>query len=183
MTEMTSVLRGYSHRLNPALHFMPCGKIIGKDYFSLSLPTKPDISFHQTFLLVLTSGLYKFKAPFSISALLKVTVFDKSYSPGCQIKLTWAMMGEQKNKEAKFYSLVFRKWDKINPSEGSVLALTDQFARGVSGNTTQMQKLCWLAPPRWAGLIRPSHSYKQLLLLSAPRLKQKFFLLYNRLKF
>jgi len=59
--------------------------------------------------LVLTSGLYKFKAQFSISLLLKVTVFDKFYSPGCQIKLTWAMEGEQKKKEAKFYSLVFRK--------------------------------------------------------------------------
>lgn len=68
--------------------------------------------------------------------LLKVTLFDKSYSPGCQIKLTQAMEGEQKNKEAKFYSLVLRKWDKINPSEGEAPAPTDKPARVVTGNMT-----------------------------------------------
>lgn len=120
MTKPTSVLGDSEDWLKPALHFMLCGKISGKKYFFLSLPTKPDISFHLSILLVLTSGSYQFKAQFSISALLKVTVFDKSYSPGCQIKLTWAMEGEQKNKELKFYSLMVRKWDKINPSEGEV---------------------------------------------------------------
>ena len=46
------------------------------------------------------------------------------------------MDGEQKNKEAKFYSLVFRKWDKINPSEGEARASTDKPARVVTGNMT-----------------------------------------------
>lgn len=82
---------------------------MAKSIFPLSLPTKPDVSFHSSLLLVLTSGLYKFKAQFSISEMLKVTIFDKSYSPGCQIKLTWAMEREQKNKEAEFDSLVFAK--------------------------------------------------------------------------
>lgn len=76
---------------------MPFGKINSKYYCSLSLPVKPDVSFHHTVLLVLTSGLYKLKAQFSISALLKVTVFDKSYSPGCQIKLTRAIEKGRKN--------------------------------------------------------------------------------------
>lgn len=56
-------------------------------------PPKPDISSHLAILLALTSGLYKFKAQPSISVLLKVTVFDKSYTPGCQIRLMWALEG------------------------------------------------------------------------------------------
>lgn len=32
--------------LNPALQFTLCGKRSGKQYFSLSLPTEPDVSFH-----------------------------------------------------------------------------------------------------------------------------------------
>lgn len=123
----------------------------------LSLPTKPDISFHPSLLLVLTSGLYKFKAQFSISEILKVTVCDKSYSPGCQIKLTWAMEGEQKNKEDGFDSLVFAKWDKINPSEGEAPALTGKPARVVTGNVTEIQEFCWLASQGLSGLfVEPS---------------------------
>lgn len=34
------------------------------------------------------------------------------------------MEKEQKNKEAEFDSLVFSKWDKINPSKGEAPALT-----------------------------------------------------------
>lgn len=63
------------------------------------------------------------------------------------------MEREQKNKEAEFDSLVFAKWDKINPSEGEAPALTGKPARVVTGNVTEIQEFCWLASQRSSGLF------------------------------
>lgn len=63
------------------------------------------------------------------------------------------MEGEQRNKEAEFDSLVFSKWDKINPSEGEAPALTGKPARVVTGNVTEMQEFCWLASQGSSGLF------------------------------
>lgn len=129
MTKTASIL-GDSYKL-----IEPCSAIYAmwkKKWQTVFLPLPPHRAWRfvsSEHLLVRTSGLDKFKAQFSISVLLKVTVFDKSYSPGCQITLTWAKEGKQKNKEAKFYSLVFRKWSKINLSKGEAPALTDILAK------------------------------------------------------
>ena len=95
------------------------------------------------------------------------------------------MEGEQKKKEAKFYSLVFRKWGKINPSEGEAPAPPDKLARVV--------RQCDLNPeimltgiPRLTGLyqaIRFLWTQATLQLLRASRLRQYYFVLYHQPQF
>lgn len=132
-------------------------------FFPFLSPQSLTFHFIQAFYWFSHLDYINLKHNFQYLRCLKVTIFDKSYSPGCQIKLTWAMEREQKNKEAEFDSLVFAKWDKINPSEGEAPALTGKPARVVAGNVTEIQEFCWLASQRSSGLfvVPPTQVFQQ----------------------